>query len=357
MAEDMYDTIPMAALSGQMQEILTGATTDPTFRGNVGAWLGSLRREQLIESGVDPETATDITRVRHRVSQRQPLTVFETKPTAEEQMEIPPELAEAAVSQVISKWNRWHRERMLLPIKNNTIMRTWQENNHAMAVLKDGHATAVLSVLEPHELEGLVDEGKISAETAQAVRTRENKLFRAPRGVLQSIAELHNRPGSRRGLREYYNAGSGDDPVRTDPERDPEFNTVRAHHQDAAKHGITNPFTAIPEFNERTQLYESPIGTTTALPARKERKQPILSFTDRVLESRARSQAVRAAPQPPKVGRAEAPEQQPVQPPEPSAQAQPGGAAQLSPTQVEGGGPQRPQQPQRPQAQPSPFPQ
>lgn len=362
MAEDMYDTIPMSALATQMQEILTGATTDPTFRGNVGAWLGSLRREQLIESGVDPETATDITRVRHRVSQRQPLTVLETAPTAEEQMAIPPELAEAAVSQVISKWNRWHRERMLLPIKNNTIMRTWQENNHAMSVLKDGHATAVLSVLEPHELEGLVDEGKISAETAQAVRTRENTLFRAPRGVLQSIAELHNRPGSRRGLREYYTAGSGDEPTRDDPERNPEFNTVRAYHQDAAKHGITNPFTAIPEFNERTQLYESPIGTTTALPARKERKQPILYFTDRVLESRARSQAVQAAPRPPKIGQAEAPERQPAEPPQPVAQAQPqpGGAAQLSPTQVEGGGPQRPQQPQqpqRPQAQSSPFPQ
>jgi hypothetical protein len=349
MAEDMYD---MDALATQMQTALMDATTDPTFRGNVGAWLGSLRYKQLIESGVNPETATDIARTRHLVSQRQPLTVFETKPTAEEQMAIPPELAEAAVSQVISKWNKWHRERMLLPVKNNTIMRTWKENNHAMSVLKDGHATAVLSVLDPQELEGLVREGRISAETAQAARTRQDKLFRAPRGVLQSIAELHNRPGSRRGLREYYTAGAGDETVRDDPERNPEFNTIRAHHQDAAKHGITNPFTAIPEFNERTQLYESPVGTTTALPARKERKQPILNYTDRVLESRARSQAVQAAPQPPKIGPAEVPEQQP-QP----APTQPGGAAQLSPTQVTGGSqrPQQPQQPQRPQAQPGPF--
>jgi hypothetical protein len=283
--------------------------------------------------------------------------VFETKPTAEEQMAIPPELAEAAVSQVISKWNKWHRERMLLPVKNNTIMRTWKENNHAMSVLKDGHATAVLSVLEPQELEGLVRDGRIPAETAQAVRTRQDKLFRAPRGVLQSIAELHNRPGARRGLREYYNAGSGDETVRDDPERDPEFNTVRAHHLDAAKHGITNPFSAIPEFNERSQLYESPVGTTTALPARKERKQPILSYTDRVLESRARSQAVQAAPQPPKIGPAEVPEQQPQPAPTQPAPAQPGRAAQLSPTQVTGGPqrPQQPQQPQQPQAQPSPF--
>jgi hypothetical protein len=327
MAEDMYDTIPMDALATQMQTALMDATTDPTFRGNVGAWLGSLRYEQLIESGVNPETATDIARTRHLVSQRQPLTVFETKPTAEEQMAIPPELAEAAVSQVISKWNKWHRERMLLPVKNNTIMRTWKENNHAMSVLKDGHATAVLSVLEPQELEGLVRDGRIPAETAQAVRTRQDKLFRAPRGVLQSIAE------------------------RDDPERDPEFNTVRAHHLDAAKHGITNPFSAIPEFNERSQLYESPVGTTTALPARKERKQPILSYTDRVLESRARSQAVQAAPQPPKIGPAEVPEQQPQPAPTQPAPAQPGRAAQLSPTQVTGG----PQRPQQPQAQPSPF--
>lgn len=359
MAEDMYDTIPMHALATQMQEILTGATTDPTFRGNVGAWLGSLRREQLIESGVDPETATDITRARHRVSQRQPLHVFEGKPTAEEQMEIPPELAEAAVSQVISKWTKWHRWQMLLPIKNNTIMRTWQENNHAISVLSDGHATSVLSVLEPKDLADMVESGLIPAETAEAVRTGETKMFRAPMGVLQSIVALHNRPGARRGLREYYKAGSGDDPLRTDPERDSEFNTVRAHHQDAAKHGITNPFTAIPEFNERTQLYESPIGTTTALPARKERKQSIQRFTDRVLESRARSQAVQAAPQPPKIGQAGTPEQPPAQPPpQPTTQPQPGGAAQLSPMQVEGGGPQQPQQPQqpqRPQAQPGPF--
>lgn len=361
MAEDLYDTVPMDALSTQMQAALMDATVDPTFRGNVGAWLGSLRYAQLIEAGVDPATATDIARARQQVSQRQPLTVFEMPPSAEEQIAIPADLAEAAVSQVTSKWNRWHRERMLLPIKNNTIMRTWKENNHAMAVLKDGHATAVLSVLDPQELEELVSAGKISAETAQAVRTRQNKLFRAPRGVLQSIAELHNRPGARRGLREYYAAGSDDEEIRDDPEKNSEFNAVSAHHQNAAKYGIVSPITAASRYDERTQLYESPVGAVDALPMRKERRQPITTFTDRVLESRARSQSVQAAPQPAKIEQAGAPEQQPVQQPQPPAQPQPGGAAQLSPAQVGTGGaqpsqqPQQPQQPQRPQAQPSPF--
>ncbi|MHC4509595.1 MAG: hypothetical protein ACYTAO_11645, partial [Planctomycetota bacterium] len=236
----------------------------------------------------------------------------------------------------------------------NTIISSWKENNHARAVLKDGHAYSVLSALEPQDLEGLVKDGTISAETAQAVRGGENKLFTAPVGVMKGILALHNRPGSRRMLRKYYETGTGLEDVgqgARDPEDDPKSNPIRAHHENAAKYGIESPFTMTPQFDTGVGMYESPLQGPAAVPPRKERARPLVSYTDRVLKGRAQAMAVQAAP-PARTEQPAPPQQSQVEQPQ-----QPGGAAQLSPAPVTGGAqqPQQPQQPQRPQAQPGPF--
>lgn len=356
MAEEMYDTVHVYAIADKAQELLDTAMQDPTFRGNIGAWLGSLRFAQLVESGVDPATATDIARARQKVSQRRPTHVFDFPPSVEEQMAIPAELAERAVSQVIGKWEAWHRQTMLRPIRTNTIINSWRENNHARAVLKDGHAYSVLSALEPQDLEGLVASGAISAQTAEAVRTGENRLFTAPVGVMKGILALHNRPGSRRMLRKYYETGAGLEDIGQgvrDPEDDPKSNPIRAHHENAARFGIESPFTMTSQFDAEAGMFESPLQGPAATPPRKERARPLMSYTDRVLKGRAQAMAVQAAP--PARTEPPAPPQQPQ--PQAAQPQQPEGAAQLSPVPVAGGAqqPQQPQQPQRPQAQPGPF--
>lgn len=336
-AGDFYDLVQIEAMARAAQKTLEEGFEDPTFRGNVGAWLGNLSEPQLWEAGLDGNTAAAIARAN--------LTGTPA----------PPGVLNDAVSQVISKWSKLNRQNVLTPARANSPMNAWREANHAAAVLQDGHAHSVLSVLKPEELSSMVASGQISAETAESVRTNQNRLYRAPIGVLNGILRIHNRPGSRQTLHQY--AAGGPAPEMERIEHNPKYAETRAYFESVAKTGIKAPWTAASE--------PKAIEVPGQQPSVRERPQPYKELANTILESRHKALSLQTAMgRPEEMGGAgiRAPGAQNVahrspqmgsQPPQspPSAQPPPGQMAQPQQPRT-----QLPPGPEAPQLGPQPSP-
>jgi len=238
--QDFYDVSRMGAAGDAMEAFLDNASTNPNFQNNVAAWIGGLPEADMWKIGLNEDVASAVAQIKRRGARHE-----RSLDSADTKM-----LMRRAVSQVISTWRSTNRERFVVPLRNNNVRQVWRDANHAAGVLQDSTAVAIMSRMEPEELQelgatGHIPEGLIDEAGRQ-------KMFRTPQGILQSVVTLNTRPGARRALGVYTNGS-----LTPDQEEVEKADPVAAYYTNTAANGVPG-FVPVPTPRDPKMAYTQP---------------------------------------------------------------------------------------------------
>jgi hypothetical protein len=213
--QDFYAVQQIQAVADVISKHLEDAPSDPQFQSAVSDWITGLSEAQAYQAGFSDDVASVVAGAKRGG------------------VAMPPEVMRRAVSQVISKWNEVHHDQVHLPANNNTVMSTYRSDNYHAEWMQDAIGTAYVSRMSPEELQDMEKTGVTPPVLAEELkRGGQTGLFRAPVGLVQGVATLMNKPGSRRSLHEYVRGGL--DPEDEKVLQDPDYNSVRAFYESKA---------------------------------------------------------------------------------------------------------------------------
>jgi len=245
--QDFYDVSRLGAAGDAMEDFLESASVNPNFQNNVAAWIGDLPEADMWKIGLNEDVASAIAQIK-----RGGTTAEHAYGSAQSKI-----LMRRAVSQVISSWRSTNRERFVVPLRNNNVKQVWRDANHAAGVLQDTTAVAIMSRMDPEELKELSSTGQIPEGLMG--EAEQQKLFRTPQGILQSVVTLNTNPGGRRALGVYVNGS-----LTPDQEEVEKADPVAAYYSNIAASGTLGP-SSVHDRPVAPGPYTQPHQTLTAL--------------------------------------------------------------------------------------------